>query len=74
MVSGKVDRAIDTAIVEKLTTPDVLLEAVAAYNDSLSKEWSGNRRDKTSIMKKSSSLEPKRKRILESFYDGVISS
>ncbi len=73
MVSGKVDEAVDNAIQEKLTTPTLMLEALEAYNESVTAGWQRNQGDRGSIEKKVSRLEARRERVLESFYDGVVS-
>ena len=73
MVSGKVDAAIDALIQDKLTTSEFLLEALKAYNDSLTDGWQKGQRNRGSIKNRIVRLETRRNRVLESFYDGVIS-
>ena len=73
MVSGKVDAAIDALIQDKLTTSEFLLEALKAYNDSLTDGWQKGQGNRGSIKNRIVRLETRRNRVLESFYDGVIS-
>lgn len=68
----KLEPVIDTAIAERLTDPDVLLGALAAYRESRDAAWRQHRPDVAALTDRIAALRKQRERVIDLFVEGMI--
>lgn len=73
LVAEKIERELDHAIRRRLLDPDVLVAALGEYAASMDARWRAPAEDAASLAQRLTALESKRVRVLESYYEGLIS-
>jgi DNA invertase Pin-like site-specific DNA recombinase len=73
MTVHRLEEMLDSAIAEKLTDADVLWDSIIAYLSAQGSEETGEPIDEVGLKQRVHELERKRSRILEAFFDGLLS-
>jgi site-specific DNA recombinase len=73
MLRTKLEPKLDFLISDKLREPDFLEQVVESYNESIEKTGLYSGHDQHVLTVKINELQEKRRRVLDSFFDGLIS-
>lgn len=68
----KLEPVIDEVIAERLTDPDVLLAALAAYRESREAAWREQRPDMAVLADRLAALRKQRERVIDLYVEGTI--
>ena len=73
MLKHKLEPRIDELLGEKLMTPGFLASVIDEYNDAVERSAPTSRVDAQAVRAKLDTLSEKRRRILDGFFEGVVS-